>query len=142
MDEYLISGGSSVEMHLGKDVKTLRSTCRNGDMDRLVNLLKDLVHSVYMAHNGLVVHFLDDEGSDADDELKVVDYLSYDELLKPEWPNHIPTPTNLLHNCSQITQDFTGNRIGRSRTKCLACANRHDVHYQAWLTTVLEEYKE
>ncbi|KAM6528875.1 hypothetical protein FALCPG4_009827 [Fusarium falciforme] len=79
IDKHLLNVGSSVKMHLGKDVKALRSTYRKGDIDRLVNLLKDLIHSIYMAHNGLVVHFLDDEGYEADDEFKVVDYLSYDE---------------------------------------------------------------
>lgn len=73
----------------------------NVDTDRLVKLLKDLVHSIYMTHKGLVADFPEDEGSDAaDDELKVVDYLSYDELLKLEWLDHTSTPNKLIHDCS------------------------------------------
>ncbi|KAH7237373.1 hypothetical protein B0J15DRAFT_554247 [Fusarium solani] len=41
-----------------------------------------------MAHKGLVVHFLDDEDYEADDEFEVVDYLSYDEMVDLEWLDH------------------------------------------------------
>ncbi|RMJ10145.1 hypothetical protein CDV36_010245 [Fusarium kuroshium] len=42
-----------------------------------------------MVHNGLEVHFLDDDdGIEADDEFEVVDYLSYEDLVELEWLDH------------------------------------------------------